>query len=72
MPYPDNAMNDMLERQALIDKINDLQGKLEEYNTLLKKFQDICKHPNLPYHEIGESFMDKCPDCGFISYCYEL
>lgn len=41
--------------------------------TLLKELQYIkneCKHPKLPKREFGKEYMDTCPDCGFIAYCY--
>lgn len=40
MPYPDNAMNDMLERQALIDKINNLQDKLDGAIIIIRGLKD--------------------------------
>lgn len=31
-----------------------------------------CKHKKLPKRDLRESYMDTCPDCGYITYCYAL
>lgn len=40
----------------------------EEWASIKSK----CQHPKLPPRALGEQWMDTCPDCGFVSYCYEV
>lgn len=47
----------------------------QKKDPLTKEWQSIrsaCTHPNLPKRELGEQYVDTCPDCGHVSYCYMI
>lgn len=45
-------------------------GRRLEYE--VTELQRACRHSSLPERELGEEYMDTCPDCGFTRYCHRL
>ena len=56
----------------LIDQAESAQKRASAIETRLRDIRERCVHPNLPPRQLGEEYMDVCPDCGFISYCYSI
>lgn len=53
--------------QHEIRKLNDIVINKRSY---LKDLQERCDHSKLPKRTLAETYMDTCPDCGHVNYCY--
>lgn len=38
----------------------------------INELQRACRHPAMPERNLGEEYMDTCPDCGYAVYCYRI
>ena len=56
----------------LINQAKSFQKRVSAIEARLQNIRSGCKHLNLPARQIGEEYMDVCPDCGFVSYCYSI
>jgi hypothetical protein len=58
------------------EEINEKMKKLDrEMVALHMEWTQIkaqCPHSNLPIRQLGEEYMDRSPDCGYISYMTQL
>lgn len=54
------------------DRLYDIEVEEQELMKERAHIQARCTHPKLPIHALGEEYMDRCPDCGFVSYCYSI
>ncbi len=57
---------------ALRTKLEGLDQQREVVQTQLRMIREACAHPQLPTHALGDEYMDTCPDCGHVAYCYRI
>lgn len=54
----------------LASQAESMQKRVSAVESSLCNIRNKCQHLNLPARQLGEQFMDICPDCGFVNYCY--
>lgn len=57
---------------SIKDQIDLLENEVANLDSELKSLRDRCTHPSLPKRTLGEQYMDTCPDCGHLQYCYVI
>lgn len=60
---------------SLANELASLERRRKDIDKEVEKIQSECSHPRLPKRDMEEvlkGFMDICPDCGFVSYCYTI
>lgn len=58
--------------QTLSWRMQQLDLEREEIQRQIDEIRTACPHSKLPKRELGEEYMDTCPDCGYVQYCYSL
>jgi hypothetical protein len=61
-----------LDWQEITKKIQDLGVQRSILLKEWREIQSMCAHRSLPRRELGEQYMDTCPDCGYVVYSYGL
>ncbi len=51
-------------------QIEAFQKRIAISQACIERLQKACAHPDLPDRQVGEEYLDECPDCGFVQYCY--
>jgi hypothetical protein len=54
------------EHEDLERRLEYLDAEAAQLRDRLKAIQTACDHSSLPKRVLGESYLDGCPDCGFI------
>lgn len=66
------SMEEIARIRSIRDKVDGLKKEIKTFTEEWKELQDTCSHPNLPKRSFGEEYMDTCPDCGYMTYCYMM
>lgn len=58
--------------KGIANRLHELEEERTKLQNELIAIRERCDHPSLPTRNIGEQYMDVCPDCGYTIYCYLL